>query len=68
MLLCWKGLLPITIIAFLGAGIAVFQTSLPLQLFWRFLILVLLVLFAVTVRQGLAPVPRRAAPPQGGSR
>ncbi|MEK8022823.1 MAG: NADH-quinone oxidoreductase subunit NuoH, partial [Candidatus Hydrogenedentota bacterium] len=45
MKLCWKGLLPITLFAFLGAGVAVFQDSLVYRLFWRVCIVVLIGFF-----------------------
>jgi len=51
MLLCWKGLLPLSLIAFVGAGIAVFQTAMPFQIFWRLLIVAVIVGFVASVRE-----------------
>lgn len=60
MTLCWKGLLPVTVIAFLGAGIAVMQTGAGYRLFWRAAVLFAVGFFWWSANQGLAPMPRRA--------
>ncbi|OIO35281.1 MAG: NADH-quinone oxidoreductase subunit NuoH [Candidatus Hydrogenedentes bacterium CG07_land_8_20_14_0_80_42_17] len=53
MTLCWKAMLPLSIIAFVGAAAALFQTSLVFAIFWRFCILILLALFAFEVAKGI---------------
>jgi NADH-quinone oxidoreductase subunit H len=61
MVLCWKGLLPLSLIAFLGAGMAVFQTSLVMRIIGRLPILLVLVLFVTEALKGLRPSPKRSA-------
>ena len=41
----------LALIAFLGSGIAVFQTTMPFQFFWRLLIVGVIVGFIATVRE-----------------
>jgi NADH-quinone oxidoreductase subunit H len=60
MVLCWKGLLPLSLIAFLGAGVAVFQPSLVMRIILRLPILLVLGLFVAAVLKGLRPAPKRA--------
>lgn len=50
MILCWKGLIPVSLIAFLGAGVAVFQTGMEYQILWRALIVAAVVYFIAAVR------------------
>lgn len=60
MKLCWKGLLPVTLAAFLGAGIAVFQAGVAQRLFWRLAIAFMIGFFWWSAQQGLRPMPLRA--------
>ncbi len=65
MLMCWKGLLPIALLSFLGAGMAVFQESSAAAWAFRLPILLLVVLFVLAVKSGIRvarPAVIRAAP------
>lgn len=62
MLMCWKGLLPIALVAFLGAGMAVFQEGLAYELAFRLPILLLVALFVVAVAAGIRKAPASTRP------
>lgn len=53
MTLCWKALVPVTAVAFVGAAMATFQTDPTLQVFWKLMILIVLWAFVREVRTGL---------------
>lgn len=57
MVLCWKGLLPVTLVAFLGACVAALQEGLLAEIVHRGPILILVAAFIHGVRRGLRPEP-----------
>lgn len=64
MIMCWKGLLPITLVCFLGAGMAVFQGGMVMGVAYRLPILFLIILFVVAVRAGIRTRPATISAPR----
>lgn len=70
MIMCWKGLLPIALIAFLGAGMAVFQDGPAFRWAFRLPILLVIALFVYAVVSGIRkplPAVARTAPASPGN-